>query len=438
MLPPPPVGAQPLPRAADGCVINAAQLAPAQAGAKRPREVQPPLLPAVSTRPPRYAEPYIRALGAPRQIHAARLLLQARSTLRLTRNPVLSLQSAGAPAAFAALSGGDASVTLGLARRLARVEGDKVSSYLQTYAKFVTSKWPHLSPFPVTHTGLGAYYADYVIVRGLASSSLKRIHTAIKSGARALDIWGLTAAEESDLLESRMFLCTSFPSTVQSGRCFSLEEMMAFYDATPSGNEEGALARALFGVSVGSQARHTEVANLWLGDLTFTPIGLLIECVLGKSNRDTLVPSPRICPVPPSQFKFLDGQQHLLNYLVRFRGWHASSAGTRGAEPVFMRPGGGILSASYATQLLGQYLNRAGLLAHNPRFDMHFGRATGLNFWAHTCFVARPIVETAGGWATGAWSKVVQKHYSRRTPSETCSVFRLELTRVCRDLKWQL
>ena len=78
------------------------------------------------------------------------------------------------------------------------------------------------------------------------------------------------------------------------------------------------------------------------------------------------------------------------------------------------------------------------VLAHNPRFEMHFGRATGLNFWAHTCFVSRPIVETAGGWATGAWSKVVQKHYSRRTPSETCSVFRLELTRVCRDLKWQL
>jgi hypothetical protein len=383
-------------------------------------------------------DPYIRTLGTPGQIHAARLVLAAKSTVRTTRNPSLSLRAVGVPAAFTALTGGESASALGLARRIARVEGPKVSSYLQTYATFVSTKWPDISPFPVTHTGLTAYYGDYVLVRGLAAASLKRIHTAIKSGARALDIWGLSAAEEVDLLETRSFLTSSFPTAVQSGRCFSVPEMVTFFDSTPSANEEGALARALFAVSVGSQARYTEVANLWLGDLTFTPLGLLIECVLSKGQRDTLVPTPRICPGPPAQFKFLDGQQHLLEYLVRYRGWHATTASSRAAEPVFTRPGGGSISADYATKLLGRYFSLAGMLAHNPKFDMHFGRATGLNFWAHSCFVARPIVEMAGGWAPAAWSRVVQKHYSRRTPAETCSIFRLELMRVCRDMKWIL
>ena len=427
-----------LPRAADGAVVNAEQQAPVATGLRRAP------YPALSSqrlglpKPSRHIDPYVRALGTPGQLRAARLINSAKSTLRATRNPMLSLRAAGVPAAVGALSGGESAAALALARRLARVEGSKVSSYLQTYARFATTKWPHLAPFPVTHTGLAAYYADYVLVRGLASSSLKRIHTAIKSGARALDIWGLSTSEEADLMETRVYLCTSFPSTVQSGRCFSLQEMSAFYDATPVGSEEGALARALFAVSVGSQARHTEVAHLWLGDLTFTPIGLLIECVLSKGQRDTLVPSPRICPVPPTRFKFLDGQQHLLEYLTRFRGWHATVAGSRATEPVFTRPGGGSLTAPYATQLLRRYLAEAGILAANPQFDMHFGRATGLNFWAHTCFIARPIVETAGGWATSGWSRVVHRHYARRTPSETCSIFRLELTRVCRDLQWQL
>lgn len=428
-----------LPRAADGPAVNAEQLAPATESRPHAQTDHASATPRRGLpRPPRYVDPYVRALGPPRQVAAARLILAARSTIRATRSPLLSLRAAGVPASMGALSGGESAAVLGLARRLARVEGSKVSSYLQTYARFVTTKWPHLSPFPVTHTGLSAYYADYVLVRGLASSSLKRIHTAIKSGARAVDIWGLSASEEADLLESRTFLCTTFPSSVQSGRCFSLQDMSAFYDATPMISEEGALARALFAVSVGSQARYTEVANLWLGDLTFTPIGLLIECVLCKSQRSTLVPSPRICPVPPARYKFLDGQRHLLEYLTRFRGWHAALAGSRASEPVFTRPGGGLLTAPFVTQLLRRYLAGAGVLASNPHFDMHFGRATGLNFWAHSCYIARPIVETAGGWATTAWSRVVHRHYSRRTPSETCSIFRLELMRVCRDLQWQL
>jgi hypothetical protein len=214
--------------------------------------------------------------------------------------------------------------------------------------------------------------------------------------------------------------------------------MNAFYDTTSASNEEGALVRALFAVSIGSQSRHTEVSNLWLGDLTFTSIGLLIECVLSKGHRDTLVPSPRICPVPPTQFKHLDGQRHLLEYLVRYRGWHAASASSRATEPVFTRPGGGPMQSSYATQLLGRHLARAGVLDRNPKFDMHFGRSSGLNFWAHTCYLPRPIVEMAGGWEPAVWSRVVKKHYSRRTPAETCSIFRLELQRVCRDLKWLL
>ena len=68
-------------------------------------------------------------------------------------------------------------------------------------------------------------------------------------------------------------------------------------------------------------------------------------------------------------------------------------------------------------------------------FDVHFGRATGLNFWAHACFIPRPIVEAAGGWEAGT---VVKVHYVRRTTAEMSSVFRLNQIQVCRDLKWDL
>ena len=207
-----------LPLAADGAAVNAEQQAPAAAGHRRTPYPAPSTQRFGLPKPPRHIEPYVRALGTPGQIHAARLIISAKTTMRATRSPMLSLRAAGVPAAVGALSGGESAAVLALARRLARVEGSKVSSYLQTYARFATSKWPHLTPFPVTHTGLAAYYADYVLVRCLASSSLKRIHTAIKSGARALDIWGLSASEEADLMETRVFLCTAFPSVVQSGR----------------------------------------------------------------------------------------------------------------------------------------------------------------------------------------------------------------------------
>jgi integrase len=440
------VGAPPLPQPSvplfvpDAITMNAAQLSSAvpsptarETGIKRARSEGQVDLPGGSRS---LLAPHIARLGSASQIGAARRLLAAKATVSSTRNPAISLAAAGASAAFAALSGGEAAATLDVARKLARVDGTKEASYLNAYATFVNRTWPGLSPFPVTRTGLMAYYADYVVVRKLSADSLKRIHTAIKTAARALGLWGVSPDDEAHLLDTRSFLVRAFPTEVRSGRSFTVVEMEAFLAATHDGSEDGALARAIFAFCVGAQARFTEVMGMWLSDVTFTPNGVLVDCVLDKQHKRTLTPSPRVCPVPPLRFRHLDGQQHLLSYLVKHRGWHASTAKARSREPLFTGAGGAALTDKSTRELLLRYL-RAGNVSvgGTHTFDVHFGRATGLNFWAHACFIPRPIVEAAGGWEAGT---VVKVHYVRRTTAEMSSVFRLNQIQVCRDLKWDL
>ena len=451
-------------------VTLAASTACSQPRGAPPRDLPPPVAPAAPTltsrAPPPPHHPYeptrvggkvIVAPGVSRQqcvsaipptpFGAARALLHARTLTTTMRSGHAAIGVAGARAAFVLLTGDERAEAMDLTRRLYDSEAQKPRCYRAQYYAFCKEHWPAMLPTQIRFTPLRAFIASYVIDRGNMAKYVGDIVSAVRRAALALDEWGLDSHEEAELASDRLWLSRAFPEPPRVTRGLTLEERSRFHAACAAGGAAGLQAAAIMNLSVGTQARFTEVIRLNEDDVVLRhDLGVLVQVMRPKTQQDNLKPHPRCAPRLPLHFREFDAYHAVKLYLDEVAGRAPSTAPTAG-RPFFTQltrnaagglvPGTKPLTPDYARSLLLRFLAAAhvadGLNLLN--LNLHFARTTGFNDLANKLYLGRVIAAEAGGWEEGG---CVAESYQRRSAEDLACALHRALRSACRDFEWTM
>jgi hypothetical protein len=379
---------------------------------------------------------------------ASHAFLEARESIRITRDAKASIAHAGLDKTCIELTGAEVLAAVRSAAITASAGAPKKVGRLKAYEEFMRRKFPFLTPLPVQVEGVMVYCTEHVIVGGYKAKYLSDIVSELRTATRPLGLWGLSAEDEEHLLTVNKFLQRSFPCASAPQPTLSLEQLAKLYRYLDTLDcVEARLCSALIKMMVCMQARATELLDgaLWAGDIAFHPFGVLINSVLNKCRKGTLDPMARVAPRLPEHMQLHDVFYSLQQYLYKDAGWADGMPVAN--TPVFRQPQLGAdgkwalsdapLSAVNGRQIILKYLSLAGVV-HDPEifaFTMHFGRAAGFNLLHNTLMLERTLCAAAGGWRHG---DVIDKHYHVRSPLELAVNFRLAFLRLASLLPWKL